>query len=96
MERVRSEQGYDGPVVVCAVRYRPISGHRPSRAAIQYLMESRDIEVALAPIGGTRVLIPYRVTVPTVLGAAVLEATHFVTSSEHAGQRPGSAQAKTF
>jgi hypothetical protein len=96
MDRARSEQGYDGPVVVCAVRYRPISGHRPSRAAIQYLMQSRDIEVALAPIGETRVLIPYRVTIPTVLGAAVLEATHFVTSSDHARQSPGTAHAKTF
>jgi hypothetical protein len=96
MDRVRSEQGYDGPVVVCSVRYRPISGHRPSRAAIQYLMASRDIEVALAPIGDTRVLIPYRVTVPTVLGAAVLQATHFVTSSGHAHQSPGTAHAKTF
>jgi hypothetical protein len=96
MERVRSEQGYEGPVVVCAVRYRPIAGHRPNRAAIRYLMESRDIEIALAPIGETRVLIPYRVTIPTVLGAAVLQATHFVTSSDHARQTPGSAHAKTF
>lgn len=96
MERVRSEQGYAGPVVVCAVKYRPISGHRPNRPAIRYLMESRDIEVALAPIADTRVLIPYRVSVPTVLGAAVLEATHFVTSPEFARHSPPATNAKTF
>ena len=96
MERVRSEQGYNGPVVVCAVKYRPVSGHRPSRPAIQYLMEARDIEVALAPIADTRILIPYRVSIPTVLGTAVLEATHFVASSEHARHSPAPANAKTF
>jgi hypothetical protein len=95
MDRVRSEQGYDGPVVVCAVRYRPISGHRRDRAAIRYLMEARDIEVALAPLADTRILVPYRVSVPTVLGAAVMEATHFVTSSRHA-RSPAPAHAKTF
>jgi Protein of unknown function (DUF3108) len=95
MERVRSEQGYDGPVLVCMVKYRPVSGHRANRWAIRYLMESRDIEVALAPIGDTRVLIPYRISVPTTLGVAVLEATHFVTSSEHARHGSVPAHAKT-
>jgi uncharacterized protein DUF3108 len=84
MERVRSEKGYEGPVVVCSVRYQPISGHRPARAAVRYLVEQRDIEVALAPLGGTHVLVPYRIVVPTALGPAVLEATQFITGREAA------------
>ena len=32
MERVRSEQGYDGPVVVCAVKYRPVVRSSPQPA----------------------------------------------------------------
>ena len=33
----------------------------PSRAAIKYLAKQRDMEVWLAPIAGTRVLVPFRV-----------------------------------
>ena len=85
MERVRADQGYAGPVVVCNVHYHPIAGHRPNRAAIRYLMEARDIEVAYAPIAGTRILVPYRISVPTVLGPGVLEADTFVTTG-HPGR----------
>lgn len=96
MDRVRSERGYEGPVVVCAVRYHPISGHRPHRSAIRYLTEQRDIEVALAPLAGTRVLIPYRVSVPTVLGTAVLEAVDFVAAPPVGRSTLPATNAKTF
>lgn len=89
IERVRADQGYAGPVVVCNVHYRPIAGHRPNRAAIRYLMEANDIEVWYAPVAGTRILVPYRISVPTVLGSAVLEADTFVAVG-HAG-RAGAA-----
>jgi uncharacterized protein DUF3108 len=96
MERVKSEKGYDGPVVVCSVRFQPISGHRPARSAIKYLVAQRDIEVALAPVAGTRVLVPYRITVPTALGAAVLEATEFLNGAHVARPAPATTNAKTF
>jgi len=97
MDHVKAEKGYEGPVVVCAVRYQPISGHRPSRSAIKYLMETRDIEIALAPLAGTRVMVPYRMSVPTTLGTAMLEATEFVTSPRSLA-RPSAptTNAKTF
>jgi hypothetical protein len=84
MDTVRSQQGYAGPVVVCMVTYRPVAGHRPDRSAIKYLMRNRDMEVWLAPVLGSRVLVPYRVKVPTALGEAVLQATHFVTAPQTA------------
>jgi hypothetical protein len=93
MQRVKSARGYEGPVVVCGVTYRPISGHRANRAAIRYLMESREIEVWYAPVAGTRILVPYRISVPTVLGAAVLEAETFVVGGHTS--RPSPASAKT-
>ena len=40
----------------------------------------RDIEVWLAPIAGTRVLVPFRAQGPTPIGPAVLEATQFVSA----------------
>jgi Protein of unknown function (DUF3108) len=79
MDKVHAEQGYVGPVVVCSVEFEPLAGHIPSRTAIKYLMKQRDIEVWLAPIGNTRVLVPFRAEGPTPVGKAVLEATQFVS-----------------
>jgi hypothetical protein len=90
MDRVRAEKGYEGPVVVCMVTYQPVAGHRPDRAAIQQLTQSRDLDIWFAPIAGTRVLAPFRISIPTVIGTAVLEATQFV-SYAHAG-RPSTAK----
>jgi len=80
MDEAKGEHGYQGPIVVCSVAYRPIAGHRPARFAIKYLMEQRDIEIWFAPIAGTRVLAPFRMYVPTPIGPAVLQATQFTTA----------------
>lgn len=80
METVKAEKGYRGPVVVCAVYFTPVAGYIPDRAAIKYLAAQRNMEVWFAPIAGTRILAPFRVTVPTPLGMAMLEATQFVTT----------------
>ena len=92
-DHVKAEKGYQGPVVVCMVSYQPVAGHRPGRAAIKYLMATRDMEMWLAPIAGTRVLVPFRASVPTLIGQAVLEATHFVTVPQ--GSPANSASLKT-
>jgi Protein of unknown function (DUF3108) len=81
METVRTEHGYYGPVVVCAIYFAPIAGYIPDRPVIKYLAGARNIEITLAPIAGTRYLVPYRMVIPTPLGTAMLEATHFVTTA---------------
>ena len=78
IQTVKAERGYQGPVVVCTVYFEPISGYVPNRAVIRYLVELRDAEVWLAPISGTRVLVPFRFSMPTPLGMGVLQATQFV------------------
>lgn len=90
METVKSEKGYHGPAVVCAVYFTPIAGYVPDRAGIKYLAAQRNMEAWLVPIAGTRVLVPYRVTVPTPLGTAMLEAVEFTTTPA-----PPKAAAKT-
>ena len=82
IDRVKADRGYEGPVVVCAVQFEPIAGFVPTRAAIKYLMAQREIEVWLAPIAATRVVVPFRLVVPTPLGQGVLQAVHFVTASQ--------------
>src|SRR5437660_1672907 len=90
LERVRADRGYQGVAVVCAVRFAPIAGHVPERTAIKYLVQLRDIELWLAPIAGTRVMVPYRVSVPTPIGLGVMQATQFVSMPQ-----PSKATAKT-
>lgn len=90
IETVKAEQGYEGPVVVCALYFQPISGYVPGRSAVKFLIDLRDAEVWLAPIAGTRVLVPFRVSMPTPLGPGVLLAKQFVTVAQ-----PGHTLAKT-
>lgn len=80
MATVKAEKGYQGPVVVCAVYFTPVAGYIPDRAVIKYLTAQRNMEIAFAPIAGTRILVPFRMSIPTPLGQAVIEAVQFVTS----------------
>lgn len=79
METVKSEKGYHGPVVVCAVYFTPIAGYVPDRVSVKYVAAQRNMEIWFAPIAGTRVLAPYRITIPTPLGTGMIEATEFVS-----------------
>jgi hypothetical protein len=81
METVKAEKGYRGPVLVCAIYFTPIAGYIPDRPVIKYLTAQRNIEIAFAPLAGTRILVPFRMKIPTPLGPAVLEATQFITSA---------------
>jgi hypothetical protein len=97
MDRVKADKGYQGPVVVCTVIYHPIAGHRPERAAIKYLMATREMEMWLAPIEGTRMLVPFRFSVPTPFGLGVLQANYFVAgprAAQSARETPVTAKAQ--
>lgn len=90
IETVRSEKGYRGPVVVCAVYFTPVAGYIPGRPVIKHLESQRDMEAWFAPIAGTRILVPYKLAIPTPLGLGVLEATQFNSTAA-----PSKAAAKT-
>jgi len=47
------------------------------------------MELWLAPIAGTRVMVPFRVSVPTPIGLGVMQATQFLSVAQ-----PGNATAK--
>lgn len=70
-------KGYSGPVSVCAVRFRPISGHRADGAGTKFMTDNKDIEVWLAPLGATRTVFPFRISVMTLIGTTVIEADDF-------------------
>jgi Protein of unknown function (DUF3108) len=79
MDKVTAEKGYAGPVVVCSVSYEPIAGHRASIPLVKYLSEGREMEIALAPIAGTRLLAPFRLSVVSMLANLTIEANRFET-----------------
>jgi hypothetical protein len=71
-------------VVVCSVSYEPIAGHRPSTPLVKYLSEGREIEIALAPVAGTRLLAPFRVSVVSLLANLVIDANPFEATAQPA------------
>jgi hypothetical protein len=79
MDKMTAEKGYAGPVVVCSVSYEPIAGHRANIPLLKYLSEGREIEIALAPIAGTRLLAPFRLSVVSTLANLMIEADRFET-----------------
>lgn len=91
-ETVKADRGYSGPVAVCAVTFTPIAGYIPDRPAIVYLARQRDMEIWLAPLAGTRVVVPYKIIIPTPFGLGVLEATQFVATSGSTRPTPTSAR----
>jgi hypothetical protein len=77
IEQVKASQGYAGPAAVCSVAFQPIAGHRRSSPLLTFLTDGREVEMALAPIAGTRLLAPFRITATYMLGNVVMQATRF-------------------
>ena len=77
IDQVTADKGYAGPVVVCSLHYEPIVGHIASNALVKYLSEGREMEIALAPVAGTRLLAPFRLSVVSMLANLVIEANLF-------------------
>lgn len=69
--------GYSGPVSVCAVRYRPIAGHKIDSESTRFMAQNREIEAWLAPVEPAHVVVPFRVQLKTLAGMAEVEATEF-------------------
>ena len=67
--------GTDGAALVCNIVVRLISGHRARSPITQYIADRQDMELAFAPIPGTRLLAPLRLSVPTLLGTLAVQAT---------------------
>lgn len=76
-----SAKGYDGPAVVCAARYVPISGHREDSKASQFMADNRNLEVWVVPVAGTHLVFPFRISVRTMVGTTVIEAEEFATET---------------
>lgn len=71
--KVSEQQPSGQPAIahVCRVKYVPIAGHKVD-AENSYLATTDAIEVSLRPIPSASVLIPYQITIPTLIGYATI------------------------
>ena len=60
--------GYQGPVVLCHIAYKPISGHYTTSELTNSLAQDDRILVWYAPLHDTGYFIPYRVLLTTSMG----------------------------
>lgn len=63
--------GQPGEGYVCRVKYQPIAGHKADQET-KYIAASEGIEIILRPIPSANVFVPYKVTIPTMAGAATI------------------------
>jgi hypothetical protein len=64
---------YRGPVTVCSVRFVPIAGYKPSAAMIQFMAANRKIEVRLAPVPESRLVVVAALHIPLQIGTVALD-----------------------
>lgn len=69
----RNPSGQPKELVVCRVKYVPIAGHKPKDFEDPWI-DYNNIEVAVRAVPKVGIYVPYRVTVPSPLGNAVMTA----------------------
>lgn len=80
---------YAGKVVVCRASYKAIAGHRTDKDNVKFMESNKEMEVWLAPIAGTRAVMPWKISVRTQYGLAVITATSFVVDEGKAAGAKG-------
>ena len=71
--KVNEQQPSGQPAIahVCRVKYQPIAGHKID-AENSYLATTDAIEISLRPIPSANILVPYQITIPTLIGYATI------------------------
>ena len=78
----KKPSGQPAQLVVCNVKYVPVAGHKP-KDFVNPWVNYASIEIAFRPVPSANVYVPYRITVPTSIGAAVMSAENVtITSSD--------------
>jgi len=60
--------GYQGPVILCRLRYIPVSGHYKTSEVTEYLAKSNRMLIWYAPLADSGYFIPYRILLGTSVG----------------------------
>jgi hypothetical protein len=77
-DRFRGDKkNYAGKVVVCAISYRPIAGHRADKKEVKYMQRNSGMEIWMAPVGDTGVMAPVSGRLNTKIGPLIVHARRF-------------------
>lgn len=76
VERFRTT-GFDGKVVVCAMRYTPLAGYRKGSREQEFLKRLKRMEIWFAKSDRMNVYAPVFFSVPTRFGTLTMKATRF-------------------
>ena len=77
LDKVALERSFSGAVLVCSVVLKPIAGYRSDSMLVKYVAGRRDMELWFAPVSGTSVMAPIRVSMPTLVGTLEIQADQF-------------------
>ncbi len=67
--------------MVCSAKFFPVAGFDRRRYLFTYMAAQHNMEIWLAPFAGTRLIVPYRISIPTPIGLGILQATKFESLS---------------
>lgn len=70
-------EGFDGKVVVCAMRYTPLAGYRKGSREAEFLKRLKRMEIWFAKSDRMNVYAPVFFSVPTRFGTLTMKATRF-------------------
>ena len=76
-EEAFKTKGFDGTVVVCAMRYTPLSGYRKGSREAEFLKRLKRMEIWFAKSDRMNVYAPVFFSVPTKFGTLTMKATRF-------------------
>lgn len=65
---------------VCAAAYRPIAGHKPGKKSVKFMVNNKNMEVWLVPVGSSGYVAPVEAHVKTQYGMLVIKANKFQVS----------------
>lgn len=77
-EATSPRTGYQGPVILCNIRYTPVSGHFTTSEVTNFLADSDRILIWYAPMQTPGIFIPYRILLTTSMGDLSMVLTKLV------------------
>lgn len=75
-----SIDGYKGPAVTCAGRFKPVAGYHRSNKSLRYLSTKSRIMVKFAELGKTGIYAPIQASVSTQVGTVSIRAKRLEAS----------------
>ena len=69
--------GYKGDTITCRMGFKPVSGYRKGRKALEFLRTKSRIIVAFAPLGDSGIYAPVHATIGTEIGTITVRARRF-------------------